>query len=87
MTKSRLTALIVAESGTQSNKAKSANRFGKPIFTAAEFLAWTEGKHLIPEGSHLHSTPDRSGHTEVQILNMFQSVRQQDPYSAVLSSR
>ena len=87
VTKSRLTALIVAESGTQSNKAKSANRFGKPIFTAAEFLAWTEGKHLIPEGSHLHSTPDRSGHTEVQILNMFQSVRQQDPYSAVLSSR
>lgn len=42
VTKSRLTALVVAESGTQSNKAKAAARFGKPIFTAAEFLAWAE---------------------------------------------
>lgn len=65
VTKSRLTALIVAEAGTQSNKAKSAARFGKPIFTTAEFLAWTEGKQLPSESG-------QSRPADVQILHMYQ---------------
>lgn len=69
VTKSRLTALIVAEAGTQSNKAKSANRFGKPIFTVAEFLALTEGNQNSLR-------PNDSGPLEVQILSLYQSTQE-----------
>ncbi|WP_433664203.1 AAA family ATPase [Nocardia sp. CA-128927] len=40
VTKTKCDALVVAEAGSQSGKAKTAIRFGKPIFTANQFLAW-----------------------------------------------
>lgn len=40
ITKSRTDALIVAEVGTQSGKAKKARAWDKPIFSVADFLDW-----------------------------------------------
>ncbi|MET8797703.1 hypothetical protein ABZV91_14850 [Nocardia sp. NPDC004568] len=42
VTKTKCEALIAAEAGTQSGKAKRALDFAKPIFTAQQFLAWAE---------------------------------------------
>ncbi|MFE3261430.1 AAA family ATPase [Nocardia sp. NPDC059091] len=43
VTKSKCDALITAEAGSQSGKAKTAIAYGKPIFTAKQFLMWTVG--------------------------------------------
>ncbi|MGW4091708.1 AAA family ATPase [Nocardia sp. NPDC004750] len=43
VTKSKCDALITAEAGSQSGKAKTATTYGKPIFTARQFLLWTLG--------------------------------------------
>lgn len=40
VTKTRCDALIVAELGTQSGKAKKAAEYGTPVFCVDEFLAW-----------------------------------------------
>ena len=41
VTKTRCEVLVTAEAGTQSGKARKASEYGKPVFTADEFLAWT----------------------------------------------
>ncbi len=58
VTKTRCDALIVAELGTQSGKAKKAAEYGKPVFHADEFLAWAERQELPRTG-----TPARAGGT------------------------
>ena len=40
VTKTRCEVLVVAEAGTQSGKARKAVEYGKPVFTADEFLSW-----------------------------------------------
>ncbi|MCV7193834.1 AAA family ATPase [Mycolicibacterium brumae] len=40
VTKTRCEVLVVAEAGTQSGKARKAQEYGKPVFTAAEFFDW-----------------------------------------------
>lgn len=40
VTKTRCDALVVAELGTQSGKARKAKEYGKPVFSAQEFFAW-----------------------------------------------
>ena len=40
VTKTRCDVLVVAEPGTQSAKARNAQKWGKPLLSAAEFLAW-----------------------------------------------
>jgi len=40
VTRTRCDALVVAEAGTQSAKARKAAEYGKPVLTAAEFLAF-----------------------------------------------
>lgn len=40
VTKTRCEVLVVAEAGTQSGKARKAVEYGKPVFTADEFLTW-----------------------------------------------
>jgi NAD-dependent DNA ligase len=40
VTKTRCEVLVTAEAGTQSGKARKALEYGKPVFTADEFLAW-----------------------------------------------
>lgn len=40
VTKTRCEVLVVAEAGTQSGKARKAQEYGKPVFTAMEFLDW-----------------------------------------------
>lgn len=40
VTKKNCDALIAADVGTQSGKGQKANRFGKPIFSAQQFLSW-----------------------------------------------
>jgi hypothetical protein len=40
LTKTRTDVLVVAESGSQSTKAKNAARWDKPILTAEQFLEW-----------------------------------------------
>lgn len=40
VTKTKCEALVVAERGTQSVKARRAHELGKPVFSAEEFFAW-----------------------------------------------
>jgi ATP-dependent DNA helicase PIF1 len=40
VTKTRCEVLVIAEAGTQSGKARKAQEYGKPVFTADEFLKW-----------------------------------------------
>jgi hypothetical protein len=40
VSKSMCEALIAAELGTQSIKARKAQEMGKPVFSADQFLAW-----------------------------------------------
>ncbi|MFC4904915.1 AAA family ATPase [Kocuria oceani] len=44
VTKTKCEVLISAEAGSQSGKAQKATQWGKPVFTAEEFMAWAEGK-------------------------------------------
>lgn len=44
MTKTKCDVLVTAEEGSQSNKAKKATAWGKPIFTANQFFSWLAGK-------------------------------------------
>ena len=44
VTKTKCEALIAAEVATQSKKGKQAAQFGKPIFTAHQFLAWADSR-------------------------------------------
>ena len=40
MTKTKTDALVVAQVGTQSRKARDAQRWEKPVISAEEFLRW-----------------------------------------------
>lgn len=40
VTKTRCEVLVTAEAGTQSGKARKAQEYGKPVFTADKFLEW-----------------------------------------------
>ncbi|MGE0778332.1 AAA family ATPase [Mycolicibacterium sp.] len=40
VSKTRCDALVTAEAGTQSGKARKAQEYGKPMFTADEFFGW-----------------------------------------------
>ncbi|MFC4127221.1 AAA family ATPase [Nocardia rhizosphaerae] len=42
VTKKRCDALICAEAGTMSGKGRKAAEYGKPMFTAKEFLCWAD---------------------------------------------
>ncbi len=44
VTKTKCEALIAAEIGTQSGKAKQAVKFAKPIFAAQQFLTWVQSQ-------------------------------------------
>jgi hypothetical protein len=44
VTKTRCEVLVTAEVGTQSGKARKAQEYGKPVFSAEEFLAWLARK-------------------------------------------
>src|SRR5699024_2742816 len=44
VTKTRCDVLVTAEDGSQSNKAKNAAKWGKPVFTAREFTGWWRGE-------------------------------------------
>jgi hypothetical protein len=39
--------LVTAEAGTQSGKARKAQEYGKPVFSADDFFAWLAGKGII----------------------------------------
>lgn len=41
MTKKRCEVLVTAEAGSQSGKTRKALEYGKAVFTAEEFLAWS----------------------------------------------
>ncbi len=47
VSRSRCDALVVAEVGTQSGKARKAKELGKPVFSADEFFAWLGGAHAL----------------------------------------
>jgi ATP-dependent DNA helicase PIF1 len=40
VTKTRCEVLVTAEAGSQSGKARKAQEYGKPVFSADEFFAW-----------------------------------------------
>ncbi len=44
VTKTRCEVLVTAEAGSQSGKARKAVEYGKPVFTADEFLAWVAAR-------------------------------------------
>jgi ATP-dependent DNA helicase PIF1 len=43
VTKTRCDAVVSAELGSQSGKARKAREYGKPVFSASEFLTWQRG--------------------------------------------
>jgi ATP-dependent DNA helicase PIF1 len=47
VTKTRCEVLVTAEAGSQSGKARKAQEYGKPVFSADEFLAWLAGKGIV----------------------------------------
>ncbi|HZX56783.1 MAG TPA: hypothetical protein VFE86_19000, partial [Ilumatobacteraceae bacterium] len=47
VTKTRCEVLVTAEAGSQSGKARKAQEFGKPVFSADDFFAWLAGKGII----------------------------------------
>lgn len=47
MTKTKCDVLVTAEEGSQSNKAKNAVAWGKPIFTANQFFSWLAGESEV----------------------------------------
>lgn len=59
VSKSRCDVLVVAESASQSGKAKKAREWHKPILTVAEFLAWVDGdaSELANSARHTSVTP------------------------------
>ena len=42
VTLSRCDVLVVAEPGSQSTKARNALKWGKPVLSVADFLAWAK---------------------------------------------
>jgi NAD-dependent DNA ligase len=44
VTKTRCEVLVTAEAGTQSGKARKAQEYGKPVFSADEFFAWVRSR-------------------------------------------
>jgi ATP-dependent DNA helicase PIF1 len=46
VTKTRCEVLVTAEQGSQSGKARKAQEFGKPVFSADEFFGWLAGKGM-----------------------------------------
>jgi ATP-dependent DNA helicase PIF1 len=46
VTKTRCEVLVTAEVGSQSGKARKAQEYGKPVFSADEFFAWLAGKGI-----------------------------------------
>lgn len=46
VTKTRCEVLVTAEVGTQSGKARKALEYDKPVFSAADFLAWCESRRF-----------------------------------------
>jgi ATP-dependent DNA helicase PIF1 len=46
VTKTRCEVLVTAEAGTQSGKARKAQEYGKPVFSADEFFAWLAEKGM-----------------------------------------
>jgi ATP-dependent DNA helicase PIF1 len=47
VTKTRCEVLVTAEAGSQSGKARKAQEYGKPVFSADEFFAWLAGKGIV----------------------------------------
>jgi ATP-dependent DNA helicase PIF1 len=47
VTKTRCEVLVTAEAGTQSGKARKAQEYGKPVFSADEFFAWLAGRPIV----------------------------------------
>jgi ATP-dependent DNA helicase PIF1 len=47
VTKTRCEVLVTAEAGSQSGKARKAQEFGKPVFSADEFFAWLAAKGIV----------------------------------------
>jgi ATP-dependent DNA helicase PIF1 len=47
VTKTRCEVLVTAEAGSQSGKARKAQEYGKPVFSADEFFAWLAGKGKV----------------------------------------
>jgi ATP-dependent DNA helicase PIF1 len=46
VTKTRCEVLVTAEAGSQSGKARKAQEYGKPVFSADEFFAWLAEKGM-----------------------------------------
>lgn len=47
VTKTRCEVLVTAEAGTQSGKARKAQEYGKPVFSADEFFSWLADKGIV----------------------------------------
>ena len=47
VTKTRCEVLVTAEEGSQSGKARKAQEYGKPVFSADDFFAWLAGKGIV----------------------------------------
>jgi ATP-dependent DNA helicase PIF1 len=47
VTKTRCEVLVTAEAGTQSGKARKAQEYGKPVFSADDFFEWLAGRGIV----------------------------------------
>lgn len=59
VTKTRTDALIVAQRGSQSTKARKAADYGKPVIAAADFLEWAVGRQSSANGGSRRGTQPR----------------------------
>ena len=47
VTKTRCEVLVTAEAGSQSGKARKAQEFGKPVFSADDFFDWLASRGIV----------------------------------------
>ena len=47
VTKTRCEVLVTAEAGGQSGKARKAQEFGKPVFSADDFFDWLASRGIV----------------------------------------
>jgi ATP-dependent DNA helicase PIF1 len=75
VTKTKCDVLVVAERGTQSGKARQAEKFQKLIFTVEEFTDWLEGNVAspgTPADSATRFTVERLPATDMEHQNLVQ---------------
>ena len=89
VTKTRCEVLVTAEAGSQSGKARKAQEFGKPVFSADEFFAWLAGRESstrrCPGRNHRGCRSDWASRHQLEMSTATSPCRGAKPLSRVAS--